>query len=65
MKAKEFNKLIKSNDPSEIISDYMTCKIYLTERQLQKVIDKKQGAAIGHGGCAFGKRKCIEYGKNI
>ena len=49
MKTKEFKKLLKEKQPSEIISDYMTCKIYLTERQLAKVCE----LGNHHGGCAF------------
>lgn len=49
MKAKEFKKLIKEKQPNQIISDYMTCKIYLTEKQLNKVCE----LGNHHGGCAF------------
>lgn len=53
MKSKDFNKLIKEKEPNKIIADYMTCKIYLTDKQLQKV------CLLGnhHGGCSFGKIK--------
>lgn len=57
MKTKEFKKLLSANDPNKILSDYMICKIFLTERQLQQVINKKDDAAKGHGGCAWGFRK--------
>jgi len=41
MKNKEFNKLLKTEKPKKII--YMHCfeKIYLTGKQLDKVIDLK------------------------
>lgn len=66
MKNKDFNKLLKEKKPKngnlinqydsqikadEIISDYMICKIFLTDKQLDKV------CSLGshHGGCGFGK----------
>lgn len=51
MKNKDFNKLLKEKKPNEIISDYMICKIFLTDKQLEKV------CSLGnhHGGCGFGK----------
>lgn len=56
MKVKEFNKLIKKEKPQELIKKYMLSEIYLTNKQLQKVIDKR-GTEEQHGGFCFGKRK--------
>ncbi len=41
MKKKEFNKLLKEKTPKEIINMYTTLKIYLTDRQLDYVINLK------------------------
>ena len=49
MKTKEFKKMIKEMKPDDIKSLYMTCKIYLTEKQLDQVC--KMGEH--HGGCGF------------
>ena len=56
MKTKELKELLKSKPASEILSDYMTNKIFLTDKQVQKVIDLKQPHEKGHGGCAFGQQ---------
>ena len=54
MKAKELNKLLKEKNPAKIIEDYMTNKIFLTDIQLQKVLDLKLDNEKGHGGCILG-----------
>jgi hypothetical protein len=51
MKKREFKKALDLNKPSELLSDYMIGKIFLTDKQLDKVIDKKKGTPEeGHGG---------------
>lgn len=58
MKAKDFNKLQKEEKPTEILEKYMTNKIFLTERQLDKCITAKKGTSSeGHGGVSFNYRK--------
>lgn len=47
MKARDFKKLCSEKSPGEIIEDYMLGKIYLTDKQLEKVT--KNGEH--HGGC--------------
>ena len=42
MKAKELKELLKKKTASEILTDYMIGKIFLTQFQLQKVIDLKE-----------------------
>ena len=49
MKAKDFKKALKEMKPDDIKSLYMTCKIYLTDKQLSKVCE----LGNHHGGCAF------------
>ena len=41
MKKREFKKALDLNKPSELLSDYMIGKIFLTDKQLDKVINKK------------------------
>lgn len=53
MKARELNKLLKEKSPVKIIEDYMSCKIFLTELQLEKVCNLGEH----HGGCILGKGK--------
>lgn len=53
MKTRDFNKLLKNKDPKKIISDYMCCKIWLTDKQLEKVCAKNDG----HCGVAFSYKK--------
>ena len=48
---KKIKELLKTKKPSEIITDYMEGTIFLTQRELQKVIDMKTGADIGRGSC--------------
>lgn len=57
MKSKELKELLKVKTASEILSEYMTGKIFLTQKQLQKVIDLKEPYEKDHGGCCFGNRK--------
>lgn len=54
MKAKELNELLKEKNPAKIIEDYMTNKIFLNQRQLQKVLDMKEDYQKEHGGCILG-----------
>lgn len=56
MKTWKFNKLLKYEDPKKILSDYMSCKIWLTDKQLEKVCNKNDG----HGGVAWGTRKKVK-----
>lgn len=53
MKARDFEELLKTKKPKDIISDYMANKIYLTELQLAKVCSLGEH----HGGCNFKYRK--------
>lgn len=57
MKAKELKELLKKKTASEILTDYMTGKIFLTQYQLQKVIDLKEPYEKNHGGCCFRGKK--------
>lgn len=57
MKAKELKKLLKEKTPRQIITDHMECKIFLSQRQLQQVIDKKEGVDKGRGSCMVGMRQ--------
>ena len=57
MKAKELKKLLKEKTPRQIITDYMKCKIFLSQRQLQQVIDKKEGVDKGRGSCITGESR--------
>lgn len=54
MKAKELKKMLKEKTPRQIITDYMQGTIYLTQKQLQFVIDKKEGVDKGRGSCITG-----------
>lgn len=59
MKARELKKLIKIKEPQEILKDYMRCEIYLTDKQLGKVIELKKGTPYeNRGGTGF------DYGKD-
>ena len=51
MKSRELKKLLTKKTPREIITDYMEGVIFLTQWQLQKVIDMKTGRDIGRGSC--------------
>ena len=42
MRTKEFNKLIKTKDYDKIINDYIKCNIYLTDKQLTKVVELRK-----------------------
>ena len=50
MKNRDFNKLLKSNDPQKIKEEYMSGEYSLTERQLGIICEK---AGTGRGGCSF------------
>lgn len=59
MKRKEFKKQIALYKPNELLSKHMTNEIFLTDKQLDKVIELKKGTTEeGHGGTKFtyGKR---------
>lgn len=47
MRTRDFNKLLKRKTSDEILTDYMICKIYLTDKQLEKVCNNSSH----HGGC--------------
>lgn len=53
MKVREFNKLLKTKSPEEIISLHMNWSISLTDKQLEKVCSLSKG----HGGCIFKYKK--------
>lgn len=57
MKKLNVRKLVKEKSPSEILTEYMEGKIYLTNKQLQFVIDKKEGKDIGRGSANIGVNK--------
>ena len=60
MKKREFKKQIEQNKPQELLSKYMTNEIFLTDKQLDKVIELKKGTSEeGHGSAGFkyGKRR--------
>lgn len=54
MKKVDVKKLLKEKNPKEIITDYMEGKIYLTQGQLQSVINKKNGKDMGRGSANIG-----------
>ena len=59
MKKREFKKQIEQYGPQELLSKHMTNEIFLTDKQLDKVIEMKKGtSAEGHGGAVwkYGKR---------
>lgn len=49
MKIKDFNKLLKEKGAGYILSKYMSCQLFLTNKQLEKVCE------LNHhrGGTAF------------
>lgn len=51
MKSRELKKLLTKKTPREIITDYMEGVIFLSQWQLQQVINMKKGADIGRGSC--------------
>lgn len=60
MKVREFNRLLKEKSPGELISQHMSCKIFLTEKQLQKCIDLKSGTSEENRGSTnfnYGKKE--------
>ena len=60
MKTKDFNKLIKNHNPQTILSKYMKNEIFLNNKQLDIVIDKKKGTdEEGRGGISFGRTNNI------
>ena len=66
MKNRLFNNLLKSKEANKIIEEYMLGKhSKLTDKQLQKVIDKKNKNQKfnGRGAMAFGDTRSIRQGK--
>ena len=62
MKVRLFNKLLRNNDPQDILGEYMLgLHGKLTEGQLQKVIYKKNKNEKynGHGAIAFNYKKKV------
>lgn len=57
MKKINVRNLLKEKTPREILTDYMQGTIYLTQKQLQFVIDKKEGVDKGRGSCIIGKNR--------
>lgn len=56
MKTKDFKKLIKNYSPQTILTKYMLCELWLNNKQLDQVIEKKKGTEEeGRGGVSFGK----------
>lgn len=54
MKRTELKKLIKTKEPQAILNDYMRSEIYLTDKQLDQVIELKKGTPQeNHGGTYF------------
>lgn len=47
MKTREFNKILKEKSADQILSEFMEWKIFLTDKQLEKVCEKSSH----HGGC--------------
>lgn len=56
MKKIELEKLLKEKTPNQILQKYMLSEIFLTERQLDKVIAHKKGT-IEEGHCGINTRK--------
>lgn len=51
MKKSDFKKQMELNDPQELLSKHMIGDIFLTDKQLDVVIEMKKGtSAEGHGG---------------
>lgn len=60
MKTKDFKKLIKNYSPQTILTKYMLCELWLNNKQLDQVIEKKKGTEEeGHGGVSFGRTNNI------
>lgn len=60
MRTKDFKKLIKNYSPQTILTKYMTCEIYLNNKQLDQVIElKKDTPEEGRGGVSFGRTNDI------
>ena len=53
MKKIEFKKILGEYTSNQILEMYMTNKIYLTEKQLDKVCENSSH----HGGCYLGGKK--------
>lgn len=51
MRSRELKKLLNKKTPREIITDYMEGVIFLSQWQLQQVINMKTGRDIGRGSC--------------
>ena len=51
MKANELDKLLKEKTPNQVLTKHILGEIYLTNSQLDKVIELKKGTPEeGHGG---------------
>jgi hypothetical protein len=60
MKSKDFKKLLKTYSPQTILTKYMKCEVYLNNRQLDHVIELKEGTSEeGRGGVSFGRTNNI------
>ena len=57
MKKINVRNLLKEKTPRQILPEYMEGTIYLTQKQLQYVIDKKEGVDKGRGSCMIGGKK--------
>jgi len=51
MRSRELKKLLTKKTPREIITDYMEGVIFLSQWQLQQVINMKKGRDVGRGSC--------------
>lgn len=56
MKKLNVRQMLKEKSPREILTEYMEGKIYLTQKQLQFVIDKKKDRDFGRGSAIIGKK---------
>lgn len=58
MKTRLFSKLLKENDPVDLLNGYMTGKYgTLTDKQLQKIIDEKNKGNFKERGAVAWKYK--------
>lgn len=53
MKASDLNKLSKKYSPEKIAEKYMLSEIFLTQSQLEKLLNMKAKDRIGRGGVNF------------
>lgn len=57
MKKINVRNLLKEKTPRQILTEYMEGTIYLNQRQLQFVIDKKEGVDKDRGSAMIGGKK--------